>query len=639
MADAPILVAQSISKAYGPRVVLGDISLSIHEGERVGLVGLNGSGKSTLTRLLAAIEAPDTGTVARRRDAPVLYLDQSPTFPGDPTARQAVSEGLGAWYEASKRYEEASEALGRGEKDLDALLAQQAEAAADVERLGGWDRGHQVEALLGHLGIPRADDPVASMSGGEQRRVALARILIARPALAILDEPTNHLDVETIDWLEQYLIDEFPGALLLITHDRYLLDRVATRTVELSEGKVYSYDGGYEDYLEAKAERLALEARTEANRQNFLRREIEWLRRQPKARSTKQKARIDRAETAMAVQGPRAERAATFQIEETRSGKTILELRALSLELGGRTLIQDLTLALTAGERVGIVGRNGTGKTTLLRAITGQLAPSSGEIVVGKNTRIAYFDQTRGGLEDDKSIFDNVVADQPRIEINGHVLTPHSYLERFLFDSQKQRQKVGSLSGGERARVALARLLRQGANLVLLDEPTNDLDVSTLGALEEMLVEFGGTALVVTHDRYFLDRVATAILAFEGDGRVVRYAGNHESYRAQRATAEAQRARQQQQARAAAPKKAERTVQRTVRLSHSEERELEGILPRIEEAETHITRLEARLSDPELYAAGGDARALLDELEQARTLAATLMARWEELETIRSGAG
>jgi ATP-binding cassette subfamily F protein uup len=638
--DAPILVAQGISKAYGPRVVLGDLSLSIHEGERVGLVGVNGSGKSTLTRLLAALEPPDTGTIARRRDAPILYLDQNPTFPGDPTARQAVSEGLGAWHEASKAYEEASEALGRGEGDLEALLARQEEAAAAVERLGGWERGHQIESLLTRLGIPRPDEAVATMSGGERRRVALARILIARPALAILDEPTNHLDVETIDWLEQYLLEDFPGALLLITHDRYLLDRVATRTLELDQGKVYSYDGGYEDYLEAKAERLALEARTEANRQNFLRREIEWLRRQPKARTTKQKARIERAESAMAVQGPKAERAAVFQIEETRSGKTILELRDLGLTVGGRALVRGLTLALTAGERVGIVGRNGTGKTSLLRAITGQIAPSSGEIVVGKNTRVAYFDQERGGLEDDKSIFDNVVADQPRIEINGHTLTPHAYLERFLFDSHRQRQKVGSLSGGERARVALARLLRQGANLVLLDEPTNDLDVATLGALEEMLVEFGGTALVVTHDRYFLDRVATAILAFEGDGRVVRYAGNHESYRVQRAAAEAQRAQQQQQQQEGrgAGKKAERVVQRTVRLTHSEEHELESILGRIEAAEARVTSLEAQLSNPELYAGGGNVKELLAELEQAREQAAALLARWEELERIRSGS-
>lgn len=635
--DAPILVAQGLSKAYGPRVVLGDISLSIHENERVGLVGLNGSGKSTLTRLLAGIELPDTGTVARRRDAPVLYLDQSPVFPGDPTARQAVSEGLGAWHEANRRYEEASEALGCGEGDLDALLHQQAEAAADVERLGGWERGHQVEALLGHLGIARPDDPVATMSGGEQRRVALARILIARPALAILDEPTNHLDVETIDWLERYLQDEFPGALLLITHDRYLLDRVATRTLELDQGKVFSYDGGYEDYLEAKAERLAMEARTEANRQNFLRREIEWLRRQPKARTTKQKARIERAEAAIAIQGPRAERAATFQIEESRSGKTILELHNLSLQVGERPLVRGLTLALTAGERVGIVGRNGTGKTTLLRAISGQLAPSAGELVLGKNTRLAYFDQARSGLEDDKSIFDNVVADQPRIEIGGVTLTPHAYLERFLFDSHKQRQKVGALSGGERARVALARMLRQGANLVLLDEPTNDLDVATLGALEEMLVEFGGTALVVTHDRYFLDRVATAILAFEGDGVVIRYAGNHESYRQQRAAAEAQRSAQAAEVKAA-QKKTERVVQRTVRLTHSEERELEQIMGRIEEAEARVAQLEASLSSPDLYAGGGDVKSLLADLDQARQQAATLMARWEELEALRAGS-
>ncbi|RYE93741.1 MAG: ABC transporter ATP-binding protein [Myxococcales bacterium] len=639
--DAPILVAQALSRTYGPRVVLGNVSLSVHDEERVGLVGLNGSGKSTLARVLAGREPPDTGTVARRRDASIQYLDQSPEFPGDPTAREAVSEGLGEWYVAHKLYEATSEALGRGDGDFDKLLAQQEKSASDIERLGGWERGHQVDALLGHLGIRRPDDSVATMSGGERRRVALARLLIARPALAILDEPTNHLDVETIDWLEEYLIDDYEGALLLITHDRYMLDRVAKRTLELDQGEVRSYDGGYERYLEAKAERQMHEARTEANRQNFLRKEIEWLRRQPKARTTKQKARIDRAETAILAPKPQAERMAVLAMEEARSGKTILELRGVALEAGGRRLVSNLNLTLTAGERVGIVGRNGTGKTTLLKVLTGQLPPAAGQVVIGQNTKVAYFDQERSGLDDDKSIYDNIVGDQPRIEINGHVFEPHSYIERFLFEPQRQRQKVGALSGGERARVALARMLRQSANLILLDEPTNDLDVATLNSLEEMLVEFGGTALVVTHDRWFLDRVATAILAIDGEGNAIRYAGNHASYREQRAYAEAQKQQQQrqQQQQGASSKKARPVAQqRSVRLSHSEELELAGIVARIEEADRRITSLEARLADPTAYGAGGDVRPLLADLEKARAESARLMDRWTELEAIREAA-
>jgi ABC-type multidrug transport system ATPase subunit len=317
----------------------------------------------------------------------------------------------------------------------------------------------------------------------------------------------------------------------------------------------------------------------------------------------------------------------------------VIEAGKIRKSYGDRLLFEDLSFALPPGGIVGVIGPNGAGKTTLFRMITGQESPDAGALRLGETVKLAYVDQARDALRPNKSVWEEISEGKEQLEIGRRTIPSRAYVASFGFKSADQQKKIGTLSGGERNRVHLACTLKKGGNVLLLDEPTNDLDVSTLGALEEMLVEFGGTALVVTHDRYFLDRVATAILAFEGDGRVVRYAGNHESYRAQRATAEAQRARQQQQARAAAPKKTERTVQRTVRLSHSEERELEGILPRIEEAEAHISRLEARLSDPELYAAGGDARALLDELEQARALAASLMTRWEELETIRSGAG
>src|SRR4051812_13708241 len=375
----PVLTAQDLHKSYGVQQILCGVTLTIRTGERVGLVGNNGSGKSTLARILGGVEAPDTGTVSRRRGADVAYLDQDPAFEGTLTPRDVVQAGLAAWSEAKARHEQASASLGRGEGDLAALLDAQTSAAADVERLGGWDMTHRVEAILGHVGVLRPDAPMSTLSGGERRRTALARILVARPALAILDEPSNHLDVETVEWLEGYLLGEYEGALLLITHDRYLLDRVAERTLEIDQGLVHSYDGGYWEYLEAKAERLAHEARTEQNRQNFLRRELEWLRRQPKARTTKQKARIQRAEEARAVVAPRAEKTAVLALDATRTGKTILELRKLTLSIGGRTLAKDLDFILTPGERLGVVGRNGTGKTTLLKAILGEIAPASGE--------------------------------------------------------------------------------------------------------------------------------------------------------------------------------------------------------------------------------------------------------------------
>jgi len=614
--------------------------MSIAPGERVGVVGLNGAGKSTLSRILAGTEPADSGTVARRRGATVAYLEQVPHFEGDPTAFEAVTSGLLGWSEAVARHEAATQAVSRGEGNLSFLLEQQHAAESDVERLGGWDRQHKVEAFLDHLGIHRSDAKVSSMSGGEQRRVALARVLISSPDLAILDEPTNHLDAETIEWLEQYLIEEYKNAILLITHDRYLLDRVAERTVEVANGEVYSYDGGYERYLEQKAERLAHAERTESNRQNFLRKELEWLSRQPKARSTKQKARIGRAEAAKAVAAPRADRTAALELDVVRSGKTILELRDLRVEIAGRVLIDKLTLFLTEGERVGIVGPNGSGKTTLLKTMLGERPPAGGTVVLGQNTKVAYFDQRRSGLDDSKSIWDNVVGDQSKIELGGEVIEARSYLERFAFDPHKQRQQVGSLSGGERARVALARLLRQSANLVILDEPTNDLDTATLGALESMLVDFGVTALVVTHDRWFLDRVATSVLAFEEGGRAVRYPGNYDTYRRLKAQQQAERASRppvESPAAVVTAASAARTSNKKKGLSNNEQRELAGLPDAIEQAEQRVAELGQTLADPKTYAAGGKELARVTaELELAKAQVDKLTARWEELELKRA---
>ncbi|XXT19158.1 ABC-F family ATP-binding cassette domain-containing protein [Sorangium sp. So ce429] len=656
----PVLTAHDLHKAFGPQTILDGVSVNIRTGERVGLVGVNGSGKSTLARILAGVEQPDSGTIARRRGAEIGVLSQDPVFEASDTARDVVLAGLSAWHAAKARHDEVSRSLAAGSGDAEALLAEQTAAAADVERLGGWDMMHRVDAIIGHVGVTRPDAPMSVLSGGDRRRVALARLLVSRPALAVLDEPSNHLDVETVEWLERYLVDEHPGALLLITHDRYLLDRVAERTLEIDKGKVYSYEGGYEEYLEQKAERLALESRTESNRQNFLRTELEWLRRQPKARTGKQKARIQRAETTKAAPPPKAERTAQLSVESVRTGKTILELKKLGLSVDGRWLVRGLDFSLTKGERVGIVGRNGTGKTTMLRAILGQLGAAGdgaaeggpameGEVVLGKNSSVAYFDQHRSGLDLDKSIFENIAGSHTRVEIGGRSMDVRSYLERFLFDPNKARQPVGSLSGGERARVALAKMLTQSVNVIILDEPTNDLDVMTLAALEEMLIELEGSALVVTHDRWFLNRVATSILAFEGDGRVVRYAGNYDAYREQRAhaalAAQAEAAARAARAQAAEPRPAQASAKGAARagdrpkLSFAEKTELDGIVGKIDEAEQKVSELEAKLADPTLYASrGAEVAGLRSELERAKQEAARLVSRWEELETKREAA-
>ena len=635
-----LLGVRGITKSYGTSVVLDNLEVSFAENERVGLGGLNGSGKSTLARILGGLEQPDAGTLAKRRGADIRYLAQEPTFEPGQTARAVVTAGLSAWALAKARYDEASQHLGTGEGDIDALLEQQTEAAADVERLGGWDRSHEVDSLLGHLSVRDPEATIESLSGGERRRVALAQLLVARPHLAILDEPTNHLDVETIQWLEEYLENEYEGALLLVTHDRYLLDRVAKRTLELDKGKIFDYDGGYEVYLERKAERQMFEARAESNRQNFLRTELEWLRRQPKARTTKQKARIDRAESAKGTLAPQKEKTASFAASEARSGKTILETKDLALSAGGNVLVRHLNLILTQGERIGIVGRNGTGKTTLLRTILGEIPPAEGSVVLGLNTKIAYFDQSRAGLDPQKTIFENVVGDQPKIEVGGEVMEPRAYLERFLFDSHKQRQPVGSLSGGERARVALARLLRQSANLLIFDEPTNDLDVATLGALEDLLVRFGGTSLVVTHDRWFLDRVATSILHLAGDGTATKYAGAYDAFQRAR---EAEAYRKKELDAAAREKSKPPSAEKSrppsresnrpkAGLTSAEKSELATILDAIENAEEGVAHLSSMLAGKDAYGDETRVKALLTDLANAKSKAERLTARWEELE-------
>jgi ATP-binding cassette subfamily F protein uup len=644
-----VVSARRLSKSYGPQTLFDDISLTMREGERVGLLGANGAGKSTLLRILAALETPDTGTVERRRGARVLYLAQEPVFDADATPRQLVEQGLSDWHAATRRYAELTRALQEGGSAADhtAWVEEQAALAETIEHLGGFTRDHVALTMLEHLGVREIDRPVGSMSGGEKRRVALAQLLVAEPELAILDEPTNHLDTETIEWLERYLDEEFAGSVLMVTHDRYVLDAIADRVLELDGGKLTEFQGGYADYLEQKAELVAHGERVEQNRLNLLRRERAWLLRGAKARTTKQKARLDRARSLMEQSGPKEAAAVSFSGLDSgvkRTGKTILDLEEVSIAVGDRTLVRPLTIRLVTGERMGVIGPNGAGKTSLLRLVSGELAAAAGKVVRGANTSMVYFDQSRSNLRDEWSVFDNVAeregADRGAsdvVRIGDRVLQMRTYLEQFSFEGSKQRQKVGALSGGERARVALAKALRGGENLLLLDEPTNDLDVSTLGALEELLVGWPGCAIIVSHDRYFLDRVATSLLVFEGDGVVTRYPGGYESYRSLRAEADAARAgdtsKPRPEARApqqAAPEPGPKP------LSFSEKKELDGILDEITTLEESVQKLEAELASPALYAADpAEARRVRAEHVQAQEALARRTARWEELEARR----
>lgn len=608
-------------------------SLAIEARERVGLVGRNGSGKSTLARILAGAEAADDGEVIRSSGLQVAYLEQEPRFDPGATAVQVVLGGLSDWQTAIDTHARVSAAIEAGDGDIDALLEQQAAAEARVDELGGWEKRHEAEAVLGHVGIEDPDASTDTMSGGERRRVALARLLVADPDLAILDEPTNHLDVPAIEWLERWFLDRFRGALILVTHDRFLLDRLVTRTLEVENGEVHAYAGGWEAYLVAKAEREAHAERVEANRRNYLRRELEWLRRSPKARSTKQKARVERIEAVASQTGPERERTADIALGHVRSGKTVLDVEHLAVDIGGERLVEDLTMGLSKGDRIGIVGPNGCGKTSLLRVLTGQVPPSAGRVTLGKNTKIAYLDQSRSGLDDGATVFDAVAEGRGHVEVGGQEIDVRSYLERFLFTRQEQRKKVGVLSGGERARVALARTLREGANLVVLDEPTNDLDVSTLAALEDALLSYPGTVLIVTHDRWLLDRVATSVLVFD-EGRVTLYPGGYSSYvslRARRRDNDRTPGEKQERATATEPKN-----DRPRKLTYAERIELDGLLDKVDEAESLVSRLEGELGDPAFYSRPENERSeVLEQFEAAKTEAERLAQRWTKLEELR----
>lgn len=643
----PILDAIALRKIVADRTLFEDVTLTIRRGEKVGLVGHNGAGKSTLGRVLAGLDDSDGGTISRRRNSTVDYLPQEPHFPKGWTIREVVLERLTDWNETKRRFDELTEALGvsTDAKEQTRLAEEQALVGESLEHQGGWDRGHEAEATVSHLGIEDPSRLVDTLSGGEARRVALARLLVGEPDLAILDEPTNHLDIETIEWLEEFLRDRWKGALLVISHDRRVLDAVTTRTFEIHDGSVDGYDGGYARYLLAKAEREAMSERTERNRQNFLRREVEWLRRAPKARGTKQKARTARAEAAIGIKTPQQERQADFGLQSERLGKTILETSDLVVERDGRRLINGLTFGLCPGDRIGVVGPNGSGKTSLLLALLGKLSITSGSMTIGSNTKIGYLDQSRSGLEDGMTLREAAMGDANEVLIGSEQLSVGNYLERFLFRRPQQRLRVSELSGGERARVCLAKLLAQRCNLLLLDEPTNDLDVATLSALESMMIDFGGSVILVSHDRWMLDRVATQILAFEEDGQLELHRGGYSDYRARR-NREASRGAPKVRSNGTAIPSSSSSAKRAPadassrRLNASEMRELDGLFESIEGAEARVLEIQSLLADPELYREAGErAESLRDDLEMAEAEALQLTARWEELEERKAASG
>jgi ATP-binding cassette ChvD family protein len=530
-----IYTMRKVRKAHGDKVILDDVTLAFLPGAKIGVVGPNGAGKSTVLRIMAGLDQPSNGDAQLAAGASVGLLAQEPTLDEAKTVRENVEEAVAGLRAALARFDEVSAEMGEPDADFDALLAEQGELMEQIEHADGWELDSRIEQAMDALRCPPGDEPVSHLSGGERRRVALCRLLLEQPALLLLDEPTNHLDAESVQWLEQHLA-KYAGTVLAVTHDRYFLDNVAQWILELDRGRAYPYEGNYSTYLEKKAERLSVQGKKDAKLQKRLRDELEWVRQNARGRQAKSRARLTRYDE-MATE---AERTRKLDFEEIqippgpRLGSRVVEVSHLDKGFDGRMLFKDLSFSLPRGGIVGVIGPNGVGKTTLFKMIVGEESPDSGEIRVGETVKVSYVDQARARIDPTKTVW-QVVSDGLDYINVGHVEMPsRAYVSAFGFKGPDQQKPAGVLSGGERNRLNLALTLKEGGNLLLLDEPTNDLDVETLGSLENALLEFPGCAVVISHDRWFLDRVATHILAWEGTdddpARWFWFEGNFESY-------------------------------------------------------------------------------------------------------------
>lgn len=624
METRPVIVNVSgLDHQIGRQVIFKQAELTVHEGERVGLVGRNGAGKSTLLRVLAGALVPDAGTPAFKKDTQVAFLPQDLPLDTARTVRENVIAGAQYVLDMIARYEA-----------MPHDRAESAELEHAIALHGGWTLDRRVDEAMTRLHLPPPDRIAADLSGGERRRVALCRTLVSQPDLLILDEPTNHLDTEAIEWLEKFLA-RYPGTCVMVTHDRYFLDRVADRILELSDGSLYSHPGNYTEYLTAKAEREELSDTLEAKRQSFLRRELDWVRRGPKARTTKSQSRLDRYAAAAAQSAPTRELDVELILPTPpKLGNRVVDLEGVGLALGGKTLFRDFSFNFTAGARIGVVGPNGAGKTSLIRCLIGQLKPDAGLVSIGAQTVFNYVDQHRVRLDDERNVFEEVNDGKEFVMLGGEgggKVSTWTYLKRYLFTDERILTPVKNLSGGERSRLMLAKILKDGGNFLILDEPTNDLDLPTLRVLEEGLLRFSGTALVVSHDRYFLNRVCTGILAFEGDGRIYYQAGGYDYYlekRAEREAAAAPAIADSAPAPAAPAKSKER------KLTWKEQKELEGMEAAILAAESALSELESQFAEPDFFARNAaKMKELTADLDARRAEVDRLYARWQELQT------
>jgi ATP-binding cassette subfamily F protein uup len=622
-----ILSVENMKKSYGEKVLFDDISFTVNEKQRIGLIGVNGTGKSTLLKILAGLETADEGNLVHSNHFRVEYLPQQPEFDEKSTVLEQVFYGDSPLMKVLKEYEETLADLETSPSDVK-KQNRLFEVQQRMDAMNAWEAGTTAKTVLSKLGIREFHKPVGQLSGGQRKRVAMARVLIQPADLLMLDEPTNHIDNETVEWLEDVL-SKWKGALLLITHDRYFLDRVTNRILELDRGKLYSYEGNYAAFLEKKAERLELEAAMESKRQNLLRRELAWLRRGAKARTTKQKARVERVEELRdrKVEGP-AE-ALDIAVGGSRLGKKVFELEHVSKAFDGKPVVSDFSYIVLPRDRIGIVGPNGSGKSTLLNMLAGLIAPDKGRIETGQTVKLAYYTQENAELNEKLRVIEYIKeAAEVITTADGERITAEQMLERFLFPPAQQWTPISRLSGGEKRRLYLLRTLMGEPNVLLLDEPTNDLDIQTLSILEDYLEQFSGAVIIVSHDRYFLDRTADRLFAFEGEGRIRRFEGNYSEYLLQRQQEEAKEATEKKQAVSATAPSPQHT-EKPKKLSFKEQKEWEEI-------ESYISSLELRAAElkQQIEEAGSDfelvQKLYAEEQEITERLDKALL-RWTEL--------
>lgn len=629
-----ILSVEQLYKTYGEKVLFDHISFSIAEKQRIGLIGVNGTGKSTLLKVLAGIDTAEQGEINHANQFHIEYLPQEPELEHRLTVLDQIYFGDSQVMKTMRDYEKALrdlEANPESEKMQEYLFR----AQQKMDEEDAWDANTVAKTVLTKLGISEFSKPVGELSGGQKKRVAIAKALIQPADLLILDEPTNHLDNETIDWLETFL-GQYNGSLIVVTHDRYFLNRVTNRIYELDKGQLYIYDGNYETFLEKKAEREEQQRQNEQKRQNILRRELEWLRRGPKARGTKQKARKERVENLRDQETHGPEGSIDIAIGSTRLGNDVIELEGVSKTFDNKTLLSDFNYLVVPHERLGIIGPNGSGKTTLLNIMAGQIKPDEGEVTTGQTVKIGYYTQDHEQMDDKLRVVEYIKEEAEVIyTAQGDPITAEQMLERFMFPRYMQWTYISKLSGGERRRLYLLRVLMQEPNVLFLDEPTNDLDTQTLTILEEYLDQFPGVVITVSHDRYFLDRVVDKLVAFEGNGRTRRFQGNYSDYLELKKEEDSVALAEQRRVAKEERKESPHHKEKRRKLSYHEQQEWNTIEDRIEELELRIEEIQKEITET-----GSDAvraQKLFEEQHQVEAQLEQLMERWEELSTIVEG--